>query len=272
MAAGEKLRQGGRHESAGPRQDEQRDAAQDEGQRKRHDDRRISADRHEGADDRADARAEREHRQDAAENAERPLHCGRRHHRAEADHRADGKIDAAGEHDDGLRRRDHRGRKPALHELGQRADREDARKQNREERREYGQDEEQRAEPVVAPPLDRPIEARSLAEHQTASPAPGLSHTHGGRHDRLLGRLGVRQSGGDPALVEHHHPIAKMDELGRIGAQQDHGFAFDSHRPQGDIDLALGLDVDASGRVVQEQDRRLKWQPLGHRDLLLIAA
>ena len=73
MRAGEKLGQRGGHESARPRHDEQRQAAQDEGEGERHDDRRVSADRHERADDGADAAAERQHRQQAANDAERPL-------------------------------------------------------------------------------------------------------------------------------------------------------------------------------------------------------
>ena len=63
MHAGEKLGQRARHEFARPRHDEQRHAAQDEGKGKRHDDRGISADCHERADDGADAATERQHRQ-----------------------------------------------------------------------------------------------------------------------------------------------------------------------------------------------------------------
>ena len=117
------------------------------------------------ADDRADARPEGKEREDAAENAKRPLHGGRRHHRAEADHRTDGQIDSAGEHDDGFRRRNHRRREPALDEFGHRSHGENAGKQNRIDRREHSKDQEQRAEAFIAAPLDRPIESRSLTQH-----------------------------------------------------------------------------------------------------------
>ena len=38
------------------------------------------------------------------------------------------------------------------------------------------------------------------------------------------------------------------------------------------VDLVLGADVDAAGRVVQDEDPRLGHQPLGDDDLLLVAA
>ena len=38
------------------------------------------------------------------------------------------------------------------------------------------------------------------------------------------------------------------------------------------IELVLGADVDAAGRVEQQQDAALGEQPLGDRDFLLVAA
>ena len=38
------------------------------------------------------------------------------------------------------------------------------------------------------------------------------------------------------------------------------------------IELVLGADVDASGRIEQQQDAAFGEQPLGDRDLLLVAA
>ena len=63
-----------------------------------------------------------------------------------------------------------------------------------------------------------------------------------------------------------------MDELGRVAAEQDDGLALRRHLLERDIDLALGLDVDASSGVVQQKDGRLERKPLGHGDLLLVAA
>ena len=76
----------------------------------------------------------------------------------------------------------------------------------------------------------------------------------------------------DPTLVEHHHAITEMDEFGRVGAEQDDGLSFRRHLLKRDIDFALGLDVNAASGVVQQKDGWLKRKPLGHRDLLLIAA
>ena len=202
------------------------------------------------------------------------MHGGRGHHRAEADHRTHGKIDSAGEHDDGFRRRDHRRREPALDELGHRPDGQNAGKQDCVDHREHGEDEEQRAEAFVAPPLDRPIEARALTQHQTASPCsvgafrtPMAAATIASSDASACGRRG-----GHSALVEHHDPIAKMDQFGRVGAEQDDGFALRRHCAQRKVDLALGLDVDAARRIIQKQDRRLERQPFRQRDLLLVAA
>ena len=38
------------------------------------------------------------------------------------------------------------------------------------------------------------------------------------------------------------------------------------------VDVALGADVDAAGRVVEQQDPRLRREPAGDHDLLLVAA
>ena len=38
------------------------------------------------------------------------------------------------------------------------------------------------------------------------------------------------------------------------------------------VDLGLGADVDAAGRLVHDQDPRLGLQPLAEDDLLLVAA
>ena len=63
-----------------------------------------------------------------------------------------------------------------------------------------------------------------------------------------------------------------MDEFRRVRAEQDDGFALRRHCAQREVDLALGLDVDAARRIVQEQHRWLERQPFRQRDLLLVAA
>ena len=42
-----------------------------------------------------------------------------------------------------------------------------------------------------------------------------------------------------------------------------------AHQP---VDLGLGADVDALRRLVEDQHARLRRQPAGQRDLLLVAA
>ena len=75
-----------------------------------------------------------------------------------------------------------------------------------------------------------------------------------------------------PALVEHHDPIAKMNQFRRVRAEQNHGFALRRHRAQRKVDFALGFDVNTPSRIVQKQDRRLERQPFRQGDLLLVSA
>src|ERR1700729_1603207 len=63
-----------------------------------------------------------------------------------------------------------------------------------------------------------------------------------------------------------------MNQLGRVRAEQDDRFAFRRHCAQRQVDLALGLDIDAASWVVQKQDRRLERQPFRQGDLLLVSA
>ncbi len=89
-----------------------------------------------------------------------------------------------------LRRRDQGHRKPVLRKARQAAGREDAGKQHGIDDEEAGEDQEQRAEPFVAPPLDGPVEAGTLA---LITPPPSRWRPHRGGHDRLFARLAVRQ-------------------------------------------------------------------------------
>ena len=99
--------------------------------------------------------------------------------------------------------------------------------------------------------------------------AGGIGH---GVEHALLGRLGRRQLGGDPALAQHHDPVAHAQQLGQLRGDQDDGEALAREVGDDRVDLGLGLHVDALGRLVQDQHARLGRQPLGQHDLLLVAA
>ena len=78
--------------------------------------------------------------------------------------------------------------------------------------------------------------------------------------------------GDDPKVVQHENPIGEGDHLGHIGRDQQHRDTI--ARDAGDqlVNLDLGLDVDADGGLVDDEDVGLRRQPLGDRDLLLISA
>ena len=79
----------------------------------------------------------------------------------------------------------------------------------------------------------------------------------------LLGRLGRRQLGGDPALAQHHDPVAHAQQLGQLRRDQDDGEALPGQVGDDRVHLGLGLHVDALGRLVEDQHARLGRQPLG---------
>ena len=60
--------------------------------------------------------------------------------------------------------------------------------------------------------------------------------------------------------------------LGQLGRDHDDRLALVGERVQQLVDLALGADVDAARRLVEEQDVAIAQQPFGDHDLLLVAA
>ena len=79
--------------------------------------------------------------------------------------------------------------------------------------------------------------------------------------------LGDRAAG-----VEHDHAVAEMDQLGNLGrVEQDRAAELGEGAHQ-HIELVLGADVDAAGRIEEQQDAALGEQPFGDGDLLLVAA
>ncbi|EGE60673.1 hypothetical protein RHECNPAF_1360050 [Rhizobium etli CNPAF512] len=63
-----------------------------------------------------------------------------------------------------------------------------------------------------------------------------------------------------------------MDELRRIGTDENDEPPLGGEGAQHQVDFPLGLDVDAARRIVEEQNGRIERQPLGQRHLLLVAA
>ncbi len=89
---------------------------------------------------------------------------------------------------------------------------------------------------------------------------------------RLLGGLGRVERHRDAALAHHHDPVADADHLGQLRRDHDDRGAARREVPQQRVDLALCPDVDATRRLVDEQDPAPGVEPLREDDLLLVAA
>ena len=126
--AGEPVREPGRDMAAGPGHDQQRHAADDERGGERHDDGRDTDQRHDRPDHAAD-RSTHRHRYGDADR--RPAiavaDIGGSQHTAEAHRGADGKVDAAHQHDQGLGECHDRDGEPVLGETRNTGDAQEAR-------------------------------------------------------------------------------------------------------------------------------------------------
>ena len=78
--------------------------------------------------------------------------------------------------------------------------------------------------------------------------------------------------GRDPALVEDDDPVGHREDLGQVARDEDDPEAGRGQLGDDPVDLDLGADVDAAGRLVEDEQPRLGRQPLGQDDLLLVAA
>ena len=62
------------------------------------------------------------------------------------------------------------------------------------------------------------------------------------------------------------------DQLGELRRDEDHALALLGELLHEPVDLVLALDVDAVGRLVEDEDVGARVEPLGQHDLLLVAA
>ncbi len=71
---------------------------------------------------------------------------------------------------------------------------------------------------------------------------------------------------------EDNGPVAGESDLGQFGGEQEHRRARGGELAHQGIDLTLGADVDASGRIETQQSIEPSRKPARDDDLLLIAA
>src|SRR5439155_642183 len=78
--------------------------------------------------------------------------------------------------------------------------------------------------------------------------------------------------GRDLALAEDEDPVHQLEMLVHLGRQHHDRDAGACDIDQHLVDVALGAEVDAAGRIVEEEDGRMRREPACGHDLLLIAA
>src|SRR6478672_3012707 len=72
------------------------------------------------------------------------------------------------------------------------------------------------------------------------------------------------------ALLEHEHPVHQLDQLVDLGREHHDGDPLGRELREQVVDVALRAEVDAAGRVVEQQDAWLGCEPAGDDDLLLV--
>ena len=88
----------------------------------------------------------------------------------------------------------------------------------------------------------------------------------------FLGRPRRGQLARDGALAHDEHAVGQPEDLGQVGRHDDHAEPLRGEVADDLVDLGLGADVDALGRLVEHQHLGLGRQPAGEQDLLLVAA
>src|SRR4051812_2779302 len=73
-------------------------------------------------------------------------------------------------------------------------------------------------------------------------------------------------------LAEDEDAVHQLDVLIELGGEHDDRETLARERAEERVEVVLGPDVDAAGRVVQEQHARAEREPAGDDHLLLVAA
>src|SRR3954452_5360286 len=95
-------------------------------------------------------------------------------------------------------------------------------------------------------------------------PGPSCRAPRAGRgaHDGLLVGLGPRELAGDPALVHDQHAVGHPEHLGQLGGDHQHGEPLACELGHQSVHLRLRAHVDATRRLVNDQDLRAGGEPL----------
>src|SRR5580704_81546 len=94
----------------------------------------------------------------------------------------------------------------------------------------------------------------------------------GGVHDLVFGGRRSIEFSNDAAKASDQDAVGDGEDLRQIGGDDHDGLAFVGEAADLGVDLGNGADIDAAGRLVEDDDRGILRQRLGDHDLLLIAA
>src|SRR5258708_7802987 len=97
---------------------------------------------------------------------------------------------------------------------------------------------------------------RAWKEGRSCAGLDGLLLADGGGEDALLVPVRDRPRRRQGAAAHHRDGIADAEQLGDVRADHDHRLALGSELADQAVDLGFGADVDAAGRLVEEQDPR----------------
>ena len=87
----------------------------------------------------------------------------------------------------------------------------------------------------------------------------------------VLPRLRRRSVEGELALDEQHHRVAEVDVVEGVGDEHD-GLALVAQLAQQEHERLFQAGIEAAGRLVEQQQRRLRQQLGGDRDALALSA
>ena len=191
----------------------------------------------------------------------------RRDHRADRHQRADRQVDAAGDDDGRHAGGDQAGDRDLPQHVEQIAvGQEDVVALGAHRRGEHAEQEDRDQPPIELGARDQP---QALAH----AAALAGDWRRGELHDALLARLGARQHARCRPSDMTRMRSDSSSSSGNLGADDDDRQAFLARQLEDQVvDLALGADIDAARRLVEQQHARPCGQPFADDDLLLIAA
>ena len=117
---------------------------------------------------------------------------------------------------------------------------------------------------------------RTRIAHAAASPASvaafaACAAAIDAKHALLAG-FGLDEFVDEAAVGEDQTAVAEADHFLQLGGDDDQADALAGELDDEPVDLVAGADVDALGRLVEEEDVRRVHQHAGEEELLLVAA